>query len=651
MSGLLTQGALFAAKKALPVGLFLGQRWLGSVVALPVATALWQTAGANPAAWADTYTATATVTTTLGPVLGTMWAGTKYRILGVGDVLHVQTSAIALAVSGALTVGLDVLQSRQTAALTGTATGIRPVVWLAAALAAAAAYGLAKLFMSPPGRFRLSLRRKEPVRRLEGGPWRAAWMPIADAFTRFSAPAGLIIGEAHRYDDEPDLAGKVEMLRWAPTGHLLTVAGSGAGKGTSLVVPNALTWPKALVITDPAGETLDKVQTHRKAMGRKLRVLSLDDDTDGMNVLDWLDPKSPRFIEDVRAVVDLMALEQSGGGDDKNAGFKACAKNLIACLVLYVLTAPEMKAPRTLTTVRSFFAREDLLDLLRDMATRHDLAHGAVADLAGGVLKFANAQETLSGVLFNVESYTSFLLSPAKDRLLSGNVAPEKRFSVTDILCGDTDVFICLPVTTLTAEPQVGRLIIGALLTTIYNHNNRIPDTLFLLDEMPRLGPMKALATARDFSRKLGVILWAVVQDLGQLEDAWGKDGARGWLATPMLKSFFGVADAATAEMLSGMCGEYTAITESVSENAGNSRNSGEMSQGLNTGYSKNTQGQQVPLISKSEVLGMAANEDGMALEQLVLFRGAPPLRCGMAHYFRRPELAALVDGTKFVRV
>ncbi len=652
----IAQGVLGAVARTTlhltPLWLLLAARWVGEQGAIPVARVIYQKAGLSPSQWPGLLDTVSVYTTTLGPALILISAGVLYR-LRVGSIITVQLAAVALGASGVLTVALDALrlwpdvyQSGGTVLFSQAA---RPGIWTALIASIVAAFVLLALLTASPRKFRLSTDRTKPVRRLESGPWRADWMPIAEAWKQYSAPAGLILGEAYRPDENPKRAGKADLLRWAPTGHLLTCSGSGGGKGISVVVPNALTWAGPLVITDPAGETLEIVRATRKAMGRKLRVLNLDPGTDGMNVLAWIDPQGERFIEDVRTVVEWMSLEQ-GGEDDKNAAFKAAGKNLITCLILYVLSAKEVPAhARTLATVRRYISRPDLPDFLKMLSGLHELAHGAVADLAGGVLQAAGAKETFSGIAFNAESCTAFLMSPAKERLLSGAVPPAQRFSPTDILDGDTDVFICLPVTSLETEPQVARVILGSLLTAIYNQGHRRHDTLFLLDEMPRLGQMKVLKTARDFGRKFGIVLWAVIQDLGQLEEAWGKEGAKGWLATPVIRQFFGVADDDTAEMISSMCGDFTAHTESVGANVGDSRNPGQVGLGRSAGYSRNEQGQQTRLIAKSEVLTMATDARGIPDEQIILIRGQKPLRCGLAKYFRRSDLAALADQSRFV--
>ncbi|WMS45367.1 type IV secretory system conjugative DNA transfer family protein, partial (plasmid) [Acuticoccus sp. MNP-M23] len=50
--------------------------------------------------------------------------------------------------------------------------------------------------------------------------------------------------------------------------HLLTVAGSRAGKGTSLIVPNILFWPASVIAIDPKGELATITARRRGDLGK-----------------------------------------------------------------------------------------------------------------------------------------------------------------------------------------------------------------------------------------------------------------------------------------------------------------------------------------------------------------------------------------------
>lgn len=491
---------------------------------------------------------------------------------------------------------------------------------------------------------------KRGIRRDLDGPWRADWWSMKEARRILSDPTGLVLGEACVPKDEPDQIGIAPLLRWRPSGHLLTVAGSGAGKGVSVVVPNCLAWGGPLVVHDPSAETLAIVRLHREAMGRKVRVISILPDTDGVNVLTWLDPESKRFSIDVRTVVSWLDRGESGGSDDDNS-FGGLARTLCAALIMFVLTSPTIPdGERHLLKVRELGASPHLAGLLKTMVGIRDVARGAMANAASMVLTTMKSEETYAGVSMHFDKLTSCL--EGTEEILSGNVSNEKRFALEDILRGDTDFFICLPADVLESQPQVVRILLGALATLFLRNTERTQhDTLFVIDEMPRLGSMRVLATARDVARKHSLFVWAIVQDLGQLEEAYKKTGARSWLASPAVLQFFGVNDLETARMLSERCGDYTAIQESEGTAKGNTSKGADLWPGSwSDTKTKNSQPTRATLISPDEILSLTVDENGNPDEQLLFIRGRRPLRCGLAKYFRRREMAGLVAGNPYFR-
>ena len=65
-------------------------------------------------------------------------------------------------------------------------------------------------------------------------------------------------------------------------------------------------------------------------------------------------------------------------------------------------------------------------------------------------------------------------------------------------------------------------------------------------------------------------------------------------------------------------------------------------SRDMGSSRTRSQQLSQRPLILPHEVTQMRADE------QIILTGGNPPLRCGRAIYFRRPEMAALVGKSSF---
>lgn len=477
----------------------------------------------------------------------------------------------------------------------------------------------------------------------------ARWMGVEEA-KQLLGNGPLVIGEAYEPARAPQQAGMAPLLRYrADQGHLVTVAGTRSGKTVSVAIPNCVFWDKSLVVHDPKGELAQLCGPVRRRMGRDVLVLDPSrEDSDSLNVLDWLDPTNDRVIETSRAVVEWLAGEAAK--DDANASFKGNAKSLVQVAILEVVCRPDIQA-KHLGTVREMLTNPNLAGILGAIAKREpSFSFGAAQQLAGELLGIQkNAAETWGGILFEASQMTSWLTVPTLARLVCGT-ARGRTVPTRALLGGTLNVFISVPLATLESTPSVARVILGALLNTIYEDYRQraraVVRTLFLLDEMPRLGYMGLLKTARDAGAGMGVTLWAIIQDLGQLEEQYGEEGMQGWLESCQIKSFFGVNTQKTAELVSNMLGEMTIEIENKGSSAGSSSGGfGQLGGGRNASDNYNQQYLARKLLTPAEVMRLGVDAEGVPDEQLVFVRGRAPLRCGMAKWYRRPDLKAMIEG------
>jgi type IV secretion system protein VirD4 len=90
------------------------------------------------------------------------------------------------------------------------------------------------------------------------------------------------------------------------------------------------------------------------------------------------------------------------------------------------------------------------------------------------------------------------------------------------------------------------------------------------------------------------------------------------------------------------MCGEYAVVATAEGNSAG-SQGRGNAFASSSSGWSQNRSEMRRALIKPDEII-----QDTRADEAFVLVRGAKPLRCGRAIYFRRQDMAPLHVATQF---
>ena len=495
----------------------------------------------------------------------------------------------------------------------------------------------------------------------------AAWLPMRDAQKLFPGPdpvyGGIVVGEAYRVDEDRgaraafDPANRatwgrggsapllIDPCRTGPT-HALVLAGSGGLKTTSVGIPTLLTWTGAAVVLDPSQEIGPMVAEHRRqVMGHN--VVTLDPATAktiGVNVLDWIDTASPLAESHVAAVVGWITGEVRPGTSGSGEFFKGSGQDLVACLLADLLWDPTLPTERkTLRTLqRRLVTPEDKMREL--LGSIHENSASAMARDLAGTLKGAVA-ETFSGIYANANRDARWLSTAAYADLVSGGAEGARpAMRTADLTRGRTTAFLQIPLTVLQTTPAVGRVLVGALLNAAYQADGRVKGrVLFLLDEVARLGYMQVLEQARDAGRKYGITLLLLYQSLGQLVAQWGREGKQAWYDSTSWRLFAAVQDPDTARELSAMCGEYGVVATSQGDTEGSQARSGIASS--SSGRSENRSEVKRALIKPDEL-----THDTRTDEAFVLMRGAKPLRCGRAVWFRRPEWTGLVAANRFHR-
>ena len=476
----------------------------------------------------------------------------------------------------------------------------------------------------------------------------ADWMNKAEARKVFPDAGGIVIGERNRVDRD-DVAGisfrADTQETWGAGGkspllcfdgsfgssHGIVFAGSGGFKTTSVTIPTALKWGGGLIVLDPSSEVAPMVVDHRRRAGREVIVLDPSSPTTGFNALDWIGRFGGTKEEDIVAVATWIMTDNARAASARDDFFRASAMQLLTALIADVcLSGNTEEKDQTLRRVRANLSEPE--PKLRARLTRiYEQSESTF--VRENVAVFVNmTPETFSGVYANAVKETHWLSYPNYAALVSGN-----SFSTDELAAGGTDIFIALDLKVLESYPGLARVVIGCFLNAIYNRNGEVAGrTLFLLDEVARLGYLRVLETARDAGRKYGISLTLVFQSIGQMREAYGgRDASSKWFESASWISFAAINDPETAEYISKRCGDTTVEVDQTNRSSGMKGSS----------RSRSKQLTRRPLILPHEVMQMRADE------QIVFTAGNAPLRCGRAIWFRREDMKACVGTNRFNRI
>lgn len=405
-------------------------------------------------------------------------------------------------------------------------------------------------------------------------------------------------------------------------GHLMTIAGTGGGKSSGLVVPALCGLTEgAVVVTDPSGELAAMTARRRAEIGPVVFLnpfgsvfgaetgLSYPDT--GFNPMSTLNPQDPNFFAETKALARfLMVTDRQGSGSYWNDEGAALLALLMASVVLYHPSESQnFKFLYDLTRESA----EGMEDYLWHITQKGHPALRSEAERFRSILQTAPAQ--WAGFL----SKAALALDRYAPTTPLGEHTAKNGFDISRIKREKITVYLMVPSSMLpTALPWLNMLL-GVFSAAVGKPGPRSPVTL-LMDEAPSLGYLPDLRATMAQNRKAGLRVWLFTQTYASFAapEMYGAEGMKALLGLCLIKQFFAVDEPEVCELVSKMAGQ-----KSVS-NASTSGNMGDVGQ---------------PLIRPEEVRGMRKWHQ-------ILFRGelSYPIKARLVPYFENKKLRVMVD-------
>lgn len=360
--------------------------------------------------------------------------------------------------------------------------------------------------------------------------------------------------------------------------HVLTVAGSRAGKSVTLI-NNLLFYRGSVIATDSKCELANITAARRAALGQKVHVLDPFGSASpriahlrkSYNPLAVLKPDSPTIIEDAGLIADALVVRS---GHEKDPHWDESAKNFIEGIILHVATEPRYAGRRNLLTVRDLIRtalKEEPAVLVDDdehplfllekemLQSAARFAENPKTEDLGGALEgaardfYEKGSTERAGVLSTVRRHTKFLDYTAMRRVLAGH-----DFDLADLKRdrNGVSVFLCLPASRMGLCNRWLRIFINQLLDAMEREKTVPPaPVLVCLDEFPILGFMSQLQDSIAHAASLHVKLWVILQDWNQ-GNALYKERWETFAGNAGILQFFGNNDLATLEYVSRRLGK-----------------------------------------------------------------------------------------------
>lgn len=388
--------------------------------------------------------------------------------------------------------------------------------------------------------------------------------PVATARWRSSAEAFDLLGE---WKPGRFLVGRDSGGRYAgydDDRHVLSVSGSRAGKGVSLIVPALTFWPGSCIAVDPKGELATITASRRSDVGSEWsvpmggKVFALDPFLrvtgpgaayrGAFNPLADLDADSDDGLDLAGQIADALVIQQKEAG----AHWTLSARSFLRGLILYVAKTA-LPDSKNLLRVRELLmqGKDDINTMLEDMKK-----YPGVIARSGNSLSSKPDVEKWS-ILSTCDVQTDFLEGEPMRRVLG-----RSDFRLEDLKRERVTVYLCLPANRLATHGRWLRLLVSMALEAMERTGpieRGDHPVLFVLDEFAALGHMESIEKAAGQIASFGVKLWPVIQDLNQLKRDYG-DAWETFMGNAGLLTFFGNTDLMTVDHISKRLGECEVI-------------------------------------------------------------------------------------------
>ena len=396
-----------------------------------------------------------------------------------------------------------------------------------------------------------------------------------------------------------DPLGNVRYLRHDGPEHVLAFAPTRSGKGIGLVIPTLLSWRESAVVLDIKGENWERTAGWRvhHAGQRVIRFDPTDPESARYNPLAEIRLGTPHEIADAQNIATML-VDPQGKGVERDHWAQTSWSLLVGAILHVCYRERRRGSLGTLSEVAEELTSSEggeLTELMERWLKFHHAGpeegwegsrgstrtHPVVAATAREMQQ--RTEKEASSVLSSALALLTLYRDPVIARATSGS-----DFRVKDLIDPHrpTTVYLVIPPRDLTRVRPLVRLMVdqivrgltldppsqasssqdSALVQCVRRFTSQTEvlakdkrrRVLLMLDEFASLGKMESLEHSLAHCAGYGVKAYLVVQDLGQLFSAYGRDESI--MGNCHIRVAFAPNNVQTAELLSRMTGRTTVL-------------------------------------------------------------------------------------------
>lgn len=409
--------------------------------------------------------------------------------------------------------------------------------------------------------------------------------------------------------------GQKSYLSYHDDAGIFTVAGSRAGKGVSLIIPNLLSYEGAVVVLDPKGEnTKYTARFRRDKLKQNLVVLDPFNETDfqtaTFNPLAFFDADHDEFIDDITDLADALIVKGNASADPH---WDESARSVFKMLLMYIVIDHEPEY-RNLVWLRTLLlvgqSKSEKRNYRAPKPTfTEEMSEEEKAEEQRRVNNEIRADQKSSfkQLLKNFAEHDNYIIAGTAQRLLSagdreqGSIisTAQRHTDFLDSNCiqkvlrtnsfdlnmlRQSSVYLVLPEKRMASQSRWLRLVITLILRHVQTdglQDNYKSSIMMVLDECASLGYMETIERSMAYIAGFGVKMHTIWQDLNQLKSLY-KERWETFIGNASIFTAFGNTDLTTLKYISerlGKC-EVPRVDVSLTEGTSESDNRTRLSHG-----------------------------------------------------------------------
>ncbi|MBO6549312.1 MAG: type IV secretory system conjugative DNA transfer family protein [Rhizobiales bacterium] len=347
--------------------------------------------------------------------------------------------------------------------------------------------------------------------------------------------------------------------------HMLTVAGSRGGKGTTAIIPNLLLWEGSAVVIDPKGTNAHVTANARRAMGQDVHIIDpfgiVTEESARFDPLATIKDGDKLVRERITSISDALVIPDA---NTKDPHWDDGARTIISGLIAQIISQEKHDKKNEDSEGKEESKKEppklyEIRDLISQLPPHQDKMWAQMSEnITGGgrfakdaAMRYIRGSQTneILGLMSNADKHTEWLSSPIMREITSN-----PTFEISDIKKRPTTIYLVIPPLQLERQSRLLRLFINLVIDAMEQGGRSKIPVLMIMDEFLALGKMPEISGAFATMASYNLTLWPFVQELGKLEGLYGEN-YNSFIANSRAIQVFAVSDPKTKEYISDRLG------------------------------------------------------------------------------------------------